>query len=132
MRKVAAHPPRCVMLGQPVRGGHVRESLVRRVSVLIVRALQPIRPWVRVLRGINGILDGRFKWLVVRREGAIFKSARDVEPAKTFWMHDERFVAAKCLVASGVFRRTIIRSLGYREVWDIKASPFALLLVPPD
>src|SRR5438067_5207605 len=78
------------------------------------------------------IFHRRFQRLVMRRQWAVFQSARNVEPSFAIGVHDERLVAGQSVVAASGALRFVIRRLGFGEIGRIEADPFFGGFIPPN
>ena len=131
MRQRARHAARGVVLGQAIRGEDVREALVGRIRIRIVRTLHRVRRRVAQLRRIEIVRLVGLERLVVRGQRSVLEARRNVEPSETVRMHDERRVAGERLVAAFRLAAARSRALTLGEVRNIVAGPLLRLYVPP-
>src|SRR5438552_12581054 len=81
---------------------------------------------------VQHVGNGRFEWLVMRRQWPIDCSSRSIQPALAVGFHDERTIARERVHAGGVLLWLIIGRLFRIEIRIVKSGPFLLLFVPPD
>ena len=133
MTEEAPHAAGGVMLGQPVGGEHKRKSRIarRREAIFLARVNQFIDR-VRVAR-VKRVVHRRLERFVVRRHRPVLQTFRDIKPAETVFVQNERRVAAESHRARFRFRSG--RKSGdfiLLEIRDVDAGPFLFALVPPD
>ena len=135
MRHRPAHPSRRVMLGEAVGREDVGKNVGSRLPVGGVVTVVGTRELLAGRVGplaVEGVLERRLVWLVMRRERPVGQAGRRVQPARAVRLHDEWLVSPDGVLGLCVVGRLVVRALGSLEVGDIKAGPLPLLFVPPD
>ena len=120
------------MLGQPVCGEHVRESLVRRFRIWIVGPLFPIGGRIALLARIQRIFCVRFQRLVVRGQRSILQTRSHPDPSCAVGMHDEGRIAGESFIATLLGISFRVGPLLFREIGNVMAAPLPFCFIPPD
>ncbi len=131
----AAHAAGGVMLGESIRGEHVRVYVGAGITCTgrtqIVLAREDHSRGILLLR-IERVGDGRLLRFVVRWQRSVHHTLRSEQPALAVGLHDERVVASERggtpeLGVGAAARRPVDHEVGH-----VVPDPQALLLVPPD
>src|SRR3989442_11045457 len=81
---------------------------------------------------VQQIGNGRFDWLVMRRQWPIDGSRRSIQPALAVGFHDEGTIAPERVHAGGVLLWMVIGRLLRIEIGIVNSGPSLSLFVPPD
>src|SRR5207237_309913 len=126
-----AHWPAQIMLGEPMRRRDDWIVRIHRRRYRIQQMLTMRGDWILSLV-VQQIGNGRFHWLVMRRQWPIDCSRRSIQPALAVGFHDERTIARERVHAGGILLGLVIGRLFGIEIRIVKSRPFLLLLIPPD
>src|SRR2546427_10368070 len=81
---------------------------------------------------VQQVGNGRFEWLVMRRQWPIDRSSRSIQPALAVGFHDEGTIARERVPGGGVLLSLIIGRIFMIEIRIVKSGPFFWLFMPPD